>query len=196
MPRAAVMARIGIVAALLSAVLCLGCDRDSSATHAQEAAVRAFRRSSIDTWQVRTFPLARIQAETPTDVCWEADNPRLGAAIQFHGVPPPPGVLDDTLCLLQIELTRRTAGEFAKEQALTRELDEPTAKEKRWHWLAERHEMISRIEVGDQAFYRYDVECENGDIVSASAEVLTLRYAQEDDAIVRRIFGSIRCLTP
>jgi hypothetical protein len=175
------------------------CHRAPSSKRDVRAALplsETLRRSGTNAWRTKPFTQAGVSADVPADPCW-VDGSKWGLYIHLHAVPPPPGVLDDQYCMLRIRLERMTRAQYEERQEFLRGVRTDPEYRK---WVAERHDVISKLDEGEYTYYRYDVECSNGDIVRTRTEVHNVFedgvsiYAEEDDAMVRRVLESVRCL--
>ena len=162
------------------------------------------QRTSAKQWEIRRSVPGGVELEVPTDLCGYADDAKLGMVIEMHAVPPPRGVLDDKRCLLEIKVQRFTRDDFERLRAIdpidVRQTD-PDYELRRWQYR--RHGAISRYDVDHRfTYYRYDVDCSNGDVISTIASVVNVHdrgaalYVKEDEGIIRRVLGSVRCLPP
>ena len=186
--------RVGVKGSLLllvSVLLVIACDGQ------RVQVTQVLRRSATQTWQVKHSQAVGVQVEVPADICGYAEAPNIGLAIQLHTVPAPRFVLDDKKCLMDIKIERKKKDDFEREIAL------PVGRRKDdadWKWLYARHDSIDRRQQGLYTVYRYDFDCRGGDVVTTLTNVTnvyergTSLYEKEDDAIVRRILGSLRCL--
>lgn len=181
--------------------IAVACQQSAHSTSAEPISLKArLHRSGAGVWETRRSPTSGIEVAVPRDLCGFVDEPTLGVTISLHTVHRQRGVLDDKKCLMQIEIERMNQQRFDKERgpaALSIEDDHPKAKY--WRWDLQRHHMISRFDEREFTYYRYDVECSDGDLLTARATVANVYegnvslYDKEDDAFVRRILRSLRC---
>src|SRR5438552_1580731 len=186
---------------VLSSVV-LSCGRESfSGTGDVIPVTKLLRRSSTAKWETKRATATGVQVDVPTDLCGFLDDAALGAVIRLHTLPPPPGVLDDKRCLLEMKIERMKKDVFERERAsdsLKTATNDPNAAY--WTWNLHRHNAISRFDDPKYAYYRYDLDCPAGDVVWTRTSVMKVYeggvslYDQEDDAIVRRILGALRCI--
>jgi hypothetical protein len=158
------------------------------------------RRSSNGLWITRSSNVARIRIETPEDLCGIVDSPSLGFSVHLHTVNPPVGVIDDKNCLVEIGVERMRKDRF-RQKLKSESVDVGNNPNRAyWLWSLEQHSSISKFENRRFMFYRYDADCKNGDVISTRASVTRVYkgdvsiYDNEDEAIVRRVLGSVRCL--
>jgi len=179
------------------------CGRDPISNRQRDAipVTELLQRTQTNRWETKRSTELGVQVEVPAHVCGFAENSTLGMIIELHTVPPPAGVVDDKRCLLQIKVERLLRNDFESRRAsdpiLTKKTD-PDYELRRWEYR--RHDSISRFDVDRFTFYRYDLDCSNGDVVWALGSITNVYdggvslYGKEDEAIVRRIIGSLQCL--
>jgi hypothetical protein len=192
--------RSAIVLVLLVGLAGSACGRGSRGADTEIPLTRLLRRSATTAWETRRSAGSRLEVEVPRDLCGFVDRPTLGVFIAMHTVPPPPGVFADKKCLLEIQIDRKKQEDLTGgEEAVTNTaLDETLRKFQQW--ALQRHDSVSRFDGGQFSHYRYDVGCPDGDMLSAMATVTNVYeggvslYEKDDEAIVRRVFGSLRCL--
>lgn len=154
------------------------------------------------TWQPREYGGAGIRIDTPDLLCEEQEAPQ-DLSVGIHEIAQPLGVLDDSLCRLSIRIQRMSRKRFEAEQTiwLTTGPSDPEERERR-EWIGTFHEEIVRSDTSAYAQYRYDLDCSNGDILRATADVVHVYqdgvsiHESEDEEAVRRIFGSLSCVDP
>jgi hypothetical protein len=162
---------------------------------------KLLRRSSTASWQTRQAKSTGLQVEVPTDLCRFAEDPGVGVVIKLHTVPPAFGTLDDKKCLIEIDVECMKKDDFQSERATTLGQIDNAQHRKYADWAYQRHDSISRFDEGSYTYYRYDIDCPNGDAVWTRTSVTNVYergvslYETEDDAIARRILGSLRALT-
>ena len=93
-----------------------------------------------------------------------------------------------------------TAAKFENERASD---PDPLRKDRQRsavrEWNFRRHSSISTFDNGQYTYYRYDLDCPNGDVITTLTNVTNVfqagksLYGDADDRIVRRILSSIRC---
>jgi hypothetical protein len=156
------------------------------------------QRTDLSRWKAKTFEEPGIVAKFPVNA--EVHTSPSNVLIQMHGVPPPFGVFDDTRYHLEVSVWRESEEEFERRRdELHRYVPRTPEKEGRF-WRAQRHEMISERYDPPYSYYRYDVACGGGEMLSARVEMFNVIengqpiYRAADDAAVRRILSSIRCL--
>jgi hypothetical protein len=186
MRQKATFCRIGVVLTLILASLGCTCNRRNSRLH----------RSDLSTWETRQSGASGLRFQAPTDMCYFMDNPTLGVGIELNALASPAGVVDDDRCLLHVEMRRLSKTEYEEQN-----VPDPLGRSARNDWIRQRHASIGRFDSGQYTYYRYDVGCPNGDVVWTQTEVDNIYnqegvslYDQQDEAIVRRILGSVRCV--
>lgn len=172
------------------------------------------RRTDTSKWETRASHTSGVKVEVPTglsDLQFSEDRAADSAlalpgwakgwlAISLHPTAPPVGVLDDTTFLITIRLKRMSKADF--ELHYESRLDALPSAERYRRWYVARHETIDRYDEGGLTHYRHDLRCVDDEVVFAEVEVRNVYedgrslYVAEDDAIVRRILSSVRCLTP
>ena len=191
-----------LIAIVFISVVGLACQRTPVSSGDRGAGMpiaESLRRSGNTSWEVKQSTRTGIQVETPTDLCGFTDEPTLGMAILMHTLPPPSGVLDDKKCLLEMRIERMKRETFERERMVVtgRYKDDPS-----WKWMHTRHDSIDRRNEGQYTLFRYDLDCPNGDVIYTLTNVTNVYergaslYDTQDEAIVRRILGSLRCLDP
>lgn len=196
--------RIGAAALLLSTLTTFSCGRCSPLAEYRESGIpvtKLLRRSDTTSWEKKQLTATGIEIEVPTGRCAFGDEPSLGAGVGLHTLPPPRGVFDDARCLLQVNIRRMTGEKFQNESAREPIVRKADPDEKYRQWTSRRHDSIDRWDEGQYTVYRYDLQCPDGDVVWTLTNVTNVYeggvslYAKEDDAIVRRMLTSLRCLT-
>jgi hypothetical protein len=79
---------------------------------------------------------------------------------------------------------------------------EDGSEEKRrfMEWFGALHDTVEMWDDGSYVYYRYDVPCSSGEVLRVDAEMRKVFVAgealhvDEDDAVIRRIMSSARCL--
>ena len=190
---------VGLVFSTLTTILCVGCFPEI-ASESDIKVTNLLRRSDMTSWETEQLPITGIEIEVPSDRCAFGDEPGLGAGIGLHTLPPPRGVLDDKKCLLQLQIHRMTVDAFERERATDPTGRKGDANEKFRSWIYRRHDSMSRWDGGQHTTYRYDLACPDGDVVTSVTSVMNVYehgvslYAKEDEATVRRMLTSLRCL--
>lgn len=160
------------------------------------------QRTSFTAWELRQFPNASVSAEVPSQArLFDASD---HVTVGLHEIPPPPGMLADAMTPLVITLERTEVGEFLDRQESVKESNafKQGSDEARrmFTWTLARHDTLARLEHGSYFYYRYDVPCPDGKILVINGELLKIYVADElvdfdeDDAAIRRIMSSARCL--
>ena len=190
---------IGILV-FLGILTAVSCSRRSSLPEEGVPVSQLVRRSNTSVWQTKQFTVSGFQMDVPADLCASGDDASLGAGVALHKLPPPRGVLDDTRCLLQVSIHRMPLERFQSERAT-----DPTGRtgdvhEKFRRWVYSRHDGVDQWDGEKTTTYRHDVDCPNGDVVTATAQVTHVYengvslFVKQDDATVRRMLSSMRCL--
>lgn len=154
------------------------------------------------TWKARHYEKPGVDIETPAVLCEDREVPK-ALSIGIHEIPPAPGVLGDTMCRVSVRVERMPRKRFEDEAKLWLSTGPPDPEErKRREWIATFHEKIARSDTSAYAQYRYDIDCRNGDILRGEADVVHVYqngvsiHESEDEAAVRRMFGSLKCVDP
>lgn len=191
-----------IVMSLLFAVG-LACGRGSGGPDTPIHVTDVLRRGQLTVWETRRSMASGVEFEVPVDRCGFVDRPSLGVAIEMHTVPPPPGVYDDKKCLLEMRITRNKKEELGPDGLFGAPAPNASETEKQFAvWLSRHHQSIDRLDGGQFTHYRYDVTCPNGDVLTTITNITNVYqdgvslHEKEDEAIVRRVLGSLRCVDP
>jgi hypothetical protein len=158
------------------------------------------RRTDVSEWETRTFQGAGVQIDLPRHVDVARASKEFGLVVMMHSIAPGIGVLADTQFLISLEVSRTTAAELAERfESLKDDLDQTPENSLRF-WMADRHDTIA-ARVGDEySYYRYDITCANGEVLSINVEARhpiiggVRKFQNEDDITIRRILRSVKCM--
>lgn len=193
--------QLGLI--LMVSAFSAGCERPMG-NEKQLSVKQRLHRSGREGWETRKSRALGIELGVPRDLCAFADAPELGMAIDLHTLDRPRNTLADKKCLLRLKIERLRKNDFeqrVKEWTMSTG-DDAAENVRYWSWRSQRHVVVSRFDEDAHTYYRYDVECANGDIASTSTAVTNVYergvslYEKEDEAFVRRMLGSLRCGEP
>lgn len=156
----------------------------------------ALKRTAYQRWAAREFPGLGAHVEFPSNayVIAKHDEEQHLLFISLHPLKPPGFILAEPQYLLTVTLKRKSKEQFVKD------LNDPFRRnsDEFWEWMAKKHASVSRRDVKAVSYFRKDVECKNGDVITLYAELINIYesgfpiYLQDDDQAVQRMFDSVR----
>ena len=156
-------------------------------------------RSDAKHWAVREFRQVGAKMDLPRDASVLIES-RSDLVVAMHPIPPPRGVLDDSVFLLTIHVTRVSTGDIEKRLKFLTEPPAPASDSDLELWMARPHPRVDYVDDGDYSYYRYDMPCSGAEVLQANVELRNIIQKghqiskTDDDAIIRRALTSAICL--
>lgn len=157
------------------------------------------QRTSTKRWEIKTFYDEGMSLTIPT-ASKVNHHPSFGVSVWLHPLAPPWYRMQDTQYFVIVAAQRKDGRSLQEErESLARNVQRTEDSEFQF-WSAGEHPTIDVIPEDVYSYYRYDVKCGRGEVLRLKAEVRhpivngSPKFQTEDDAIVRRILNSAKCL--
>lgn len=192
------MARIPYVLGMASSTVMAGLLVVSLANLGCEAP--GLRRTDLADWELRTFPDFGMRVEIPVGAYHNGIDHATDLAIDLHPVFPSRGLTGEPRCILEVQFFRMHPRWSEQELKWVKARAEEQEIRKVSEWLNSPHESIDRLVLGSQILYRYDVQCSDVSLISATSSLMRVagndapELVAQDDAAIRKILSSIQCI--
>lgn len=157
------------------------------------------RRASSKRWEMRTFRDEGLSLKIPAGTKVDY-HPSFGVTVRLNPLASQGFRLQDTQYFVTIHAERKSGQLLQDERvSMTRDVQRTPENEFQF-WSAAEHPLVVTRRGNGYSYYRYDVKCVGGDVVRLNAEVRhpilngSAKFESKDDAIVRRILNSTKCV--